>query len=241
MAGKNMGIDIGEYAFKYRSILFVVIFIIGWAVFPGPSVTGYLFVLYHLSIVQLKAFVIALSLVGIAGFFIRIWGSGYIGASIVQSSQLHGEALITSGPYAYMRDPLYFGSLLIVIGFLPVLPPWGFVFIIVAMGALIYLLIRAEEGLLSSTHKEEFLKYKSTVHALIPTPRKISRSSAKFELGEGLRSEVLYIFIFSPLIGGLFLPSTVFASTFYTLLITGIILRVALRSRANEVEPAAPV
>ena len=42
------------------------------------------------------------------GILIRGWASGHLRKS---------EALATSGPYAYTRNPLYLGSLLLVIGF----------------------------------------------------------------------------------------------------------------------------
>jgi len=218
-----------NYAFKYRSLLFTAIFIIGFGAFPGLSLTNYLFVLYRLPVIQLKEFVIACSLVGIAGFFIRVWGSGYLGASIVHAKEIHSEELITSGPYAYMRNPLYFGTILMMVGFLPVLTLYGFAFIIIAMGTLICLLIRGEEKAMLSTHGREYLEYRSRTHAMIPKLRKFDGYSAKFNLKRGLKSEILYIFAFSPLIGGIFFSSMIFYVAFYSLLIIGLILFMIFR------------
>lgn len=179
-----------NYIFKYRLLLFPAIFIIGFGAFSGPSLTTYLFILYRLPIIQLKEFVIACSLVGIAGFFIRVWGSGYLGASIVHAQEIHSEALITSGPYAYMRNPLYFGIMLMIVGFLPVLTPYGFVFIITTSWALIYLLIRNEETAMISAHGRAYLEHRSMTHAIIPKLRKISSNREKFNFKEGLKSEI---------------------------------------------------
>lgn len=218
-----------NYAFKYRSLLFIAIFIIGFGAFPGLSLTNYLFVLYRLPVIQLKEFVIACSLVGIAGFFIRVWGSGYLGASIVHAKEIHSEELITSGPYAYMRNPLYFGTMLMMVGFLPVLTLYGFAFIIIAMGTLICLLIRGEEKAMLSAHGREYLEYRSRTHAMIPKLRKIDGYSAKFNLKRGLKSEILYIFAFSPLIGGIFFSSMIFEAALYSLLVIGLILFMIFR------------
>ncbi len=221
--------NISNHVFKYRLLLFPAIFIIGFAVFPGPSVTAYLFALYRLPIIQLKEFVVACSLVGIAGFFIRVWGSGYLGASVVHGKEIHSESFVTSGPYAYMRNPLYFGIILMIVGFLPVLTPYGFVFIITASGALIYLLIRSEETAMITAHGRAYLEYRSMTHAMMPKLRKINSNREKFNFKEGLKSEILYIFVFSTLIGGIFFSSLLFDITFYSLLAIGLILFMVFR------------
>ena len=220
---------INDYVFKYRSLLFISIFIIGFGAFPGPSMTTNLFILWHLTITQLKIFVTACSLAGIAGFFIRIWGAGYLGPSIVHSREMHSESLITSGPYAHMRNPLYFGALLMIVGFLPVLTLYGFVFIIAALGVLIYALIREEEIAMLAVHGKEYLKYKSMTHAIIPKFRKaevsgLGVSNIKFSITNGFKSEILYVFVFSTLIGGILFSSLAFEISFYSLLVTGVIL-----------------
>src|SRR3970040_2685623 len=54
------------------------------------------------------ASLVAGSALAALGILIRGWASGHLRKS---------EALATSGPYAYTRNPLYLGSLLLVIGF----------------------------------------------------------------------------------------------------------------------------
>ena len=223
--------DIYKYVFRYRSVLFIAIYVVGFVISQGPSLTAYLFALFHLSLMQVRIFVVACSIIGVMGFLLRVWGSGYLGSPIVHSRLIHGESLITCGPYAHVRHPLYLGSLLMIIGFLPVLPLFGFIFIVVAVGGLVYLLIAAEERVIMSGHEEEYLKYRSAVRAIIPRFRGLTCNSAiKFNLRKGLESEILYIFILSPLIGGVFLSSIAFLVSFFSLLMIGLVLFLILRS-----------
>lgn len=222
--------DIYKNVFKYRSALFIAIYVMGFVIFRGPSLTAYLFALFHPSLIQIKIFVVACSIIGVMGFLLRVWGSSYLGSSIVHSRLIHGKSLITCGPYAHVRHPLYLGSLLMIIGFLPILPLSGFAFIVVAIGVLIYLLIVAEERIITSSHGEEYSKYRSAVRAIIPRFRGVTCNSAiKFDLKKGLESEILYIFILSPLIGGIFLSSIAFLVSFFSLLMIGLALFVVLR------------
>ena len=56
------------------------------------------------------------------GELIRIWANGYVGhVKVNQTDRASGRAkigqLITAGPYAFVRHPLYFGSFLLGAGF----------------------------------------------------------------------------------------------------------------------------
>jgi hypothetical protein len=44
------------------------------------------------------------------GAWLRTWGSAYVGASIVQSTSMHGNSLLADGPYRRTRNPLYLGT-----------------------------------------------------------------------------------------------------------------------------------
>src|SRR5476651_2539578 len=48
----------------------------------------------------------------IAGVLLRLWSNGYA---------IKNDKLTTSGPYAFVRNPLYLGTFLIAIGFVIVL------------------------------------------------------------------------------------------------------------------------
>lgn len=87
------------------------------------------------------------------------WGSLALGAILVVPGMLiralasghvrKNEALATSGPYAYTRNPLYLGSLLMGVGFAIAARSWWVGVILVVMFLAIYLpVIRSEEKFL---------------------------------------------------------------------------------------------
>src|SRR3984893_3580215 len=80
------------------------------------------------------------------GLLIRALASGHVRKN---------EALATSGPYAYTRNPLYLGSLLIGIGFAVAARSWWVGTCLVIMFFAIYLpVIRDEESFLRQKFPE---------------------------------------------------------------------------------------
>jgi len=78
------------------------------------------------------------------------------------------EALATTGPYAYTRNPLYLGSLLIGIGFAVAARSWWIGAALVLMFLAIYLpVIRDEEAFLRQKFPE-FEKYARRVPRMLP-------------------------------------------------------------------------
>lgn len=92
---------------------------------------------------------------------LRLWAVGHIGLP----SRTRGDdvsRLVDTGPYAYTRNPLYIGNLLIFAGIATVLWPW--VFVTVPLLALYYdRIIRWEEQNLSQQLGAPYLDYQSRV------------------------------------------------------------------------------
>jgi len=102
------------------------------------------------------------SCVALAGLCIRALASGHVEKN---------EVLAISGPYAYTRNPLYLGSLVLAAGFLIAARSWWLPLIATAMLIAIYLpVIRAEEAFLG-TRFPEFSQYASQVPRLVPRLR----------------------------------------------------------------------
>lgn len=88
-----------------------------------------------------------------AGIAVRAAASGYIRKN---------AQLATTGPYAYVRNPLYLGSILIAIGFIVAARNWWIGIAALAMFLAIYLpVIRAEENYLRSVFAgyDEYAKH----------------------------------------------------------------------------------
>jgi protein-S-isoprenylcysteine O-methyltransferase Ste14 len=93
------------------------------------------------------------------GLLIRALASGHVRKN---------EALATSGPYAYTRNPLYLGSLLMGVGFAVAARSWWVGIVLVAMFFVIYLpVIRHEEAFLRQKFPE-FEEYAKRVPRMFP-------------------------------------------------------------------------
>ncbi|MFH1504994.1 MAG: isoprenylcysteine carboxylmethyltransferase family protein [Candidatus Omnitrophota bacterium] len=96
------------------------------------------------------------------GILIRCWANGYA---------VKMEKLTTSGPYAYVRNPLYLGTFLIMIGFLIMLNiplVWALFFVSVVIWFIYGKTVKNEEKILQEKFREEYLAYKKHVPAFSP-------------------------------------------------------------------------
>ena len=95
----------------------------------------------------------------IPGLLIRALASGHVSKN---------EALATSGPYAYTRNPLYLGSLVIGLGFALASRSWWVGVALVVMFFAIYVpVIRSEESFLRQKFPE-FDEYARRVPRMFP-------------------------------------------------------------------------
>jgi protein-S-isoprenylcysteine O-methyltransferase Ste14 len=98
----------------------------------------------------------------IAGIAVRALASGHLKKN---------EELATSGPYAYTRNPLYLGSLILALGFAIAARNWWIAALLLLIFVAIYLpVISAEEAFLQ-TRFPEFAKYFTEVPRVIPRLR----------------------------------------------------------------------
>jgi len=107
--------------------------------------------------------------ISLVGLLILALASGHV---------TKNEQLTTSGPYAYTRNPLYFGSFVLAAGFAVASRSWWVALIAALMFFAIYIpVISGEEGFLRS-HFPEFEEYALHVPRLFPRLRPHQRSSA---------------------------------------------------------------
>ena len=103
-----------------------------------------------------------------AGAFLRTWGTAYLTPSVVQDGAMHGAAVIAAGPYRYLRNPLYLGTILHTFALALLMPPSGAIFCILAIGLFQLRLIGAEEPFLAQKLGEPYRAYKASVPRLLP-------------------------------------------------------------------------
>ena len=96
------------------------------------------------------------------GIFGRIWSSLYIEGSKTKK-------LITQGSYSIMRNPLYFFSFLILLGFCFTIKSIFVTIILLLVWVLVYRnTIAVEEKNLLDIHKNEYMRYRSNTPRILP-------------------------------------------------------------------------
>ncbi len=174
----NSSSDISQAVFKYRSytpIPFLVVMII----FAAPTITG-----------MILGFMLI-----ILGEFIRFWGVSIAGSETRTTGRVGGTYLITNGPFAYVRNPLYLGNILLYLGvgvMSMALFPWLLIIALIWFLVQYHVIVRQEEQYLAATFGEEYKEYCAHVGRFIPrlTPYESRNPPPKRStFAEGLASE----------------------------------------------------
>ena len=96
----------------------------------------------------------------VAGLAIRSWSAGIL---------FKNKRLMTDGPYSLVRNPLYFGSFLMMFGFVTLVHDLWSVWLIVGPIACVYLLqVRHEERNLADWFGQEWTDYTRRTPRFIP-------------------------------------------------------------------------
>src|SRR5947209_14897267 len=100
------------------------------------------------------------ALVALPGLALRAWAVGYLRKN---------EALATTGPYAYTRNPLYLGSFLMGLGFTIAAGRILLALIFIVMIVGIYLpVMRVESATLADLFGKKYVRYAREVPLLFP-------------------------------------------------------------------------
>jgi protein-S-isoprenylcysteine O-methyltransferase Ste14 len=133
---------------------------------------GFVFAVLYLWLAKptVESLLIGAGLV-IPGLAIRGLASGHLQKN---------EQLATGGPYAYTRNPLYLGSLILSVGFALAARSWWIVGGIVLLFFVIYLpVIRSEENFLRERFPQ-FDEYAREVPSLLPRVSRFGKRSGSF-------------------------------------------------------------
>jgi protein-S-isoprenylcysteine O-methyltransferase Ste14 len=113
----------------------------------------------------------------IAGEYLRLWGVAIAGSETRTTGSVGGTYLVTDGPFAHVRNPLYLGNMILYAGIgimanTPFLTAAGFIFFYIQYT----LIISLEEEALLKKFGEQYLRYVGSVPRFIPTIRKYTQS-----------------------------------------------------------------
>ncbi|MBM4175850.1 MAG: isoprenylcysteine carboxylmethyltransferase family protein [Ignavibacteria bacterium] len=171
--------NIGEFLFKYRSytpIPFLIIMLLYCKPNIISLITGFVLVLL--------------------GEYIRIWSNSWTGSETRTTDGVGGTYLVISGPYAFVRNPLYIGNIIIYFGLSVMsnaLFPYLQVFGVILFAAQYYFIIKEEENFLSSKFGDAFQSYLHNVNRFIPKLKKYSSGNTEqppYSFKKGFNSEI---------------------------------------------------
>lgn len=109
------------------------------------------------------------------GELVRIWAVGYSGMT-TRSDVVTAPQLVTAGPYAYLRNPLYAGNAITALGFWlafsgavsPAIAALMLAALVVSVGFVYATIIPLEEEYLTRTFGAAYTEYASRVQRVIP-------------------------------------------------------------------------
>lgn len=195
-----------DFEFRYRVVVALVLYVLGfWAPWTrygdvAPPTTAWLALSTTLARwnwlpldeATLLVTVLAIVLVFV-GAALRVCGTAWLGASIVHSSALHAGEVMASGPYRYVRNPLYLGTWIFAAGVSILMPPSGTVFFLIAYGIFYLRLILKEEDYLASRLGAPWQEYRQRVPRLFPTLRpRVASSTGRPHWRESVMTEVFF-------------------------------------------------
>lgn len=160
-------ITLGTFLFRYRNLLFPIVFVtllLGrhWPIVRDPSIDYWL--------IGAGAFI------ALAGQTIR---AVTVGLAYVKrggkDKKVYAASLVQGGMFAHCRNPMYLGNLVIVAGMAVASNSLPFLALGVPFFAFAYrCIVAAEEDYLRRTFGPEFESYCARVHRFLPDPRGIA-------------------------------------------------------------------
>lgn len=132
----------------------------------------------HLARLGLLPFTLATPVVIIVGavvaglaVLLRVSGSAYLGPSTVIHPEMQGGAVVASGPYRFVRNPLYLGLWFMVAAMALIMPPTGALLAMVLITVFLIRLAVGEEKFLSTQLGQPYRDYLLAVPRFIPRLR----------------------------------------------------------------------
>ncbi|QMV18775.1 isoprenylcysteine carboxylmethyltransferase family protein [Granulicella sp. 5B5] len=185
-----------KFEYRFRFLIHAFIYLLGFGLIPvldtytpgilqalGVTtrstwlVISALFAHQHLltfSSATIAVLLVAVVFMALAAWF-RIWGSAYVGMSVVQSPTLQatgpgGRAMLADGPYRRTRNPLYLGILLHTFALSILMTPVGAIFTLALIWIFEFRLVLAEEPFLTTQYGQPYRDYMAAVPRFLPAP-----------------------------------------------------------------------
>jgi len=187
-----------EFEFRHRFGFIGSIFFIGFALYRVDGVNVAWRLVEHAAPALdddaqrrvLRCVYLGGALLGALGTLLRTWATAYLRAEVVHDPQLHSDRLVADGPYRRVRNPLYTGLMLLVVGMAPLASALGAAWMIVAQAVFVARLAGREAAALLAVHGESYRRYLQAVPRFVPALRpRVPPAGARPQWGRALLGE----------------------------------------------------
>ena len=144
--------DLRDTLFTYRSYTPIPFLVLG-LIFGQPTATS----------------MIAGLILAILGESLRFWGVGHASYETRVTGSVGAPRLVVSGPFAYLRNPLYLGNMMLYTGF-GVMSNLPLLIIATALWFIFqyHMIVLREEEFLAKEFPEEYARYRAAVPRFFP-------------------------------------------------------------------------
>jgi protein-S-isoprenylcysteine O-methyltransferase Ste14 len=150
-----------QFAVRVFSFFTLIGLLLAYAIFPG-SLSAFAFSIPD----ALRGFGFFL---GLAGLAIWVWAQIALGREWSPQLQLREKHhLVTGGPYARMRHPIYSGMIVWASGLALISANWIFVAIALLVGAVFFVRVPREEQMMIEEFGEEYREYMKRTGSVFP-------------------------------------------------------------------------
>ncbi len=165
-------IEIGNFFFRYRNILFIFLYLALFIPSPGLFSEGFFGQHYYYYPI-------------IIGLFVTVSGQVIRGATIGlayiirggKDGHVYAEELVTQGIFKHCRNPLYVGNILMLVGVGILSNSLLYLVVLIPIFLLIYhAIVLAEENFLRKKFGASFEAYCKRVNRWIPNPSGIGKT-----------------------------------------------------------------
>jgi protein-S-isoprenylcysteine O-methyltransferase Ste14 len=170
--------DIRQLLFRYRSYT-PIPFLLAMVLFAIPTTPT----------------ILCGVLIALLGESLRFWGVAYAGSLTRVTGSVGAPEVVVAGPFAYLRNPLYVGNVLMYCGIgvmANAAPPWLVLIALAYFSFQYVMIVSLEEEFLEKEFGEQYLEYKRNVPRFLPrlNPYRTSaQERQKPNWVEGLQSE----------------------------------------------------
>ncbi len=189
--------------FRFRVVIFTLLYVLGfyapWQPYlsKGPVSTTWITLSAMLARTGLLDYArstatvtVAVIVCALAGATFRIWATAYIGVGVMNDKSLRADHIVASGPYRYLRNPLYLGNLLTCAAVSILMPPSGAIIFLVGCLLLTIALVAAEGPHLARQLGAAYDVYRSRVPGFVPAIRAhVPPAPVKPRWGQALAAE----------------------------------------------------